>query len=467
MNSGRDDDDQILLKRSGKRGRLEITVDDLESPTTRLPAVSGPGPSTGRSELESPRRAEPEVQLRTPRPLPGRGGRPPAGGPPDRYVHDVPTPWWRTRAATWAAAGLLALAVVAVVLVVALTGGKSSEEVAYGELKATHTTVVNVMDEASQAKTLVDLRAAGVSAGGALDSLQAPEAELRQVGDESVRQPSLDLVAAERLYLQALQRLSGVDRAFVAERSSARWSSIRQGLENRERQLVTAGGAVAALRLGGAPDKIVLSDADLSGTRQAVDGTVTKARDALAAYRRELADWRRAVGRARGKERTINAYRSQVQGAIDAYAADRRKVDAFVERAPRIQTSDEVVRAADELSGFYSDRQRTIEQLSIALPNAPESVRAAHKNLQAPLQESLRGLSALQDALSEYQTDPYDTVYMSVTDTPGWQEFKSASDSATSQLGSATAQWGTAVQAAIKDVKDRGGIPPRPKPPSI
>lgn len=465
MTEGPGGKDEILLKRSGRRARLDVTADDLEVPTRSLPAVTRPAPSA-TSKHRAARPAHSSVELRRPRPLPGAGG-PPDGGTPVRYVHDQPSPWWKSRGATWAAAGLLALAVVAVVSVFLIAGGRDPADEAYAQLSSSGTTVVSVTREASEATRLAAVRKAGRTAGQALGELDTPEAELRQLDDARYGPPALELVRAERAYLDALGDLRLVNLEMVSERSLAGWRSIRRKIANRQAQVVEASEAIALQSFPQDTAKIALSATELSGPLGALSATITKAHAEVQAYRRRVRDWRAAVGRARGREGEIVQYRNSVQGALTAYSSDRKKVDGFVERADAITPGDSAARAQSDVDNFYADRQRTIDQLSNALDAAPQSVRTAHQNLEAPLRESLRGLDALRQAVSEYETDPFGTTYTSVKQTPSWSEFEDASASATSDYQAASAQWNTAVLSAIKDVKDRGGIPPRPKRPVL
>lgn len=458
-------DNEILLKRSGKRARLEITEADLEE-TARLPAVTTAHQRPARAPARGRGVTSPAVDLKRPRPLPGRGG-PPAGGPPTRYVHDAPTPWWKTRAATWTAAGLLALLVVVVVAAIALIGGTDPAEATYDQLSKTSSAVIDVTDEASQATRLVAVRAAGADAATGLDELQSPEAALRQISDERYRQPAVDLVVAERAYLEALQQLRRVNVRMVDGTKAADWAAIRRRIANKQREVVRASDAVAALDFSEDAAKVTFTPAEMNATLVALGTTVSKARQQMREYRARLRNWRRAVARARGKAAVITRYRDAVQSSLNDYRTDRTKVDDFVAKAGQLSLGDSIARAQTEVDGFYADRQDTIAQLSNALTDAPESVRTAHKNLESPLQQSLRGLDALRQAISEYETDPYGSTYTSVTETPAWGEFQDASRSATSDYDSAVAQWNSAVQAAVKQVKDRGGIPPEPKRPQV
>lgn len=465
MNPASGPDDQILLKGSGKRSRLEISEDDLSSTTTAgRPAAVAP-PEAERATRPSAQTIDDDVTITLRRrPLPGGGMVPPAGGPPDQYLHDAPTPWWRTRAATWTAAGLLALVVVSVAGILLLSGGKSDEEVVYAQLTSTHTAVNNVMDDASQARKLADLRAAGESAGTALASLDQPEATIRGLDNPSLTALALDLVAAERLYLQALEGLTKLDRASVTAADASAWRAQRQAIENAQRKVADAGDAVNGLALPGAAEPVILSDAELGSAAQAVNETVTTARDRWRAYRRAMKRYDAAVARAQAKEREINRYRQQVLSALAAYSADRKKVDELVARARDFTSTSDAEAALGEVDDFVSDRQRTITELTNALPLAPTAeVRAAHKNLQSPLSSSLDGLQSLDEALATWASDSVANVQQEST----WDDFQRQSDDATQQLNSTSAVWEQTVQSAIKDVKDRGGIPHHPKPPQI
>lgn len=448
-------DDEIILKRSGKRARLEITLDDLDdAPTETLPGVT-----------TSPRRLSTRSSTTS---APARGGSPPRGFPPTRYIHGEDVPWWRTRRSAWIAGGLLGLLVVVVAALLVINAGADPEEVAYEQLSTTRAVVVSSMDQAGEATKLVALREAGRAAGASVDELAEPEATVRDLDDPTVRSAAVDVVAAERRYLLALERLEGVDRALVGERSAAGWQKIRRQIADAQRELSAAAERLGVLGFPGGGAKARVSDVAMDEVLQNVTGTVEGARERLREYRRAVAAYDRAVARARAKERGINDYRRAVARALDAYQADRTKVDGFVATADEIRLGESAARAYADVRGFVADREATVRQLANFLAQAPESVRSSHKNLEVPIQDSLEGLRALETAIYEYENDPYTgTVFQSVTETPGWASFERASDDADTSITQTRGAWEAAVTDAVKDVKDRGDIPKRPAAPQL
>jgi hypothetical protein len=377
-----------------------------------------------------------------------------------RYVHGEGQPFWRAPS-TLIGAGIVLALVVAVTLVVALSGDGARDEAAT-QLVTAREVLLEPMRRAGVATRLGDLRAAGRASAAAAGELNDPEAIVRQLSDRSVREPAAAVLSAERAYLTALGELDTVTEKVAAERPLRRWTTIKRTIVGTHRDLLAASAEAATLKL--AVTNAFIDQTALESTLRGADAAVQSAHDQLVAYERRLSRYRTAQRRARSNAAVVERYRTTVNGILADYRSDRLRVDAWAERV-RSQPRDEMQQARNDIEEFRADRRQTLRALDTVRSDAPASVLSAHEGLKSAVSESFDGLNDALSATADFESDSFDE-YDSIADTPSWRRFGDRSESVDGTRDQTVGSWSVAVNAEIK--RRAGiGIPKRPRKPRV
>jgi hypothetical protein len=457
MRDGNHSED-IILKRSGKRARLEVTLDDEPGGAVAGTVVRRPrsAPAT-----QAPGAAAPPAPV--PVATPPGGMAPPPGAPPVLYVHDEPGgSWWQTRSASVAAVVVLLVALI-VAGCVLLLGGKDGKQPVAIELANTHNAMQTAMDQAGRATKLAQVRSAGKNAYRQLGRLDSPAANVRDQKDKDAARPAADLIATERAYLSALSHLGEVKYAAAADPRLTRWKSIRTRIAEAQRPLMLAAAKVDHLDLPSSAGTLLITQSQLDRTLDQLDATVTGANRQVTLYERRLRTYRSSKRRALASAQPLIQYRDHVAQILASYAASRHDVDLWVEGITHVHP-DNADRAQAQVEGFISARQDVIDQLTSSLDSAPPSVRTAHKALGVPLSDSLEGLSAAASAIGETQYS--DDESTNPTDSTSWIQFQDASQRVQGTLATARSAWSQAIALEIHDARS-GKIAMHPKKPQV
>lgn len=443
------DSDEIVLKRSGKRAKLEITIEDLVDrrlviedddpapparsvpPTTVVPAREGraqSAPPTAESSSPSPaptrpRQSPPTHPTPRPRTMVHGGTTPPGSRPPTRYIHDDGAPkWWQSRSASVVAAVVLALAVVAAVLVVVTHDDGSKGEVAT-TLTGTKTIVKSASDSVQRVTRLKSLQRAGGGVSAQLALLDDPRMNLenRSQRNEGVYKPAIALVASETAYLQALGQLHRVSCRLIDKDFNA-WRTIRARIDDAAGRVVAASVAVENLDLGDASGGATLVEADLKPALLHAEELVSSNRSLIVGWRKRRTRFRASLRAASRRAAPAREYRETVAAELADIAELRAAVTAWSRGAASVKRAD-----ADELAtrvtGFQTDFAREAALLEDALkstPDVPSSVRREHKALGLALSELDDALLQAQTAIGEFASD---ASRADITDTTAWGEF--------------------------------------------
>lgn len=451
----------IILKSSGKRARLEVTLDDEPAVAVAAPVVARPrsAPGTDVTPVSTPRETAIAAPVATP-----PGGMQPPGGPPVIYVHDEPEggSWWQSRSASIIAAVVLIVAAIVVALVL-LLGGKDDKQPIATELTNAHNAVESALGQAGRATRLAQVRSAGRNAYRQTSRLDSPAANIAHQDDKVDARPAAQLVEAERTYLSALTHLGQVDYAVAEDHRLTQWRTIHTRIADAQGDLVLAAAKVDRLGLPTSSGTFLVSRSELDRTLERLDAAVTGAHRQIVLYEQRLKTYRSSKTRALGSAGPLVTYRDRVEQLLSDYAQGRHEVSVWSEDAADIHPSN-AAEADVKISGFISARQNIISQLDDALDDAPAEVRTAHRDLGVPLSNSLQGLQAAESAVSETESstdDDYDP-----TQSTSWLAFQQASDQVEQTLGTARAAWERAVAEKIHAVRS-SGIAPHPQKPKV
>jgi hypothetical protein len=449
--------EDIVLKRSGKRARLEVTVDD--EPAVAVSGTVVPRPRSAAATQVPIGRASVAPRTRVIAAPPAV----PPGGPPVHYVHDEPGgSWWQSRSASVITAVVLAVSLV-VVACVLLLGGSDGKQPIATELANSRNAVQSVISQANSATRLAQIRSAGHNAHAQLGRLDSPAANVAHSKHRSLAQPAGELIAAERSYLSALSDLADVDYSVAADPRLTRWQSIKARIVETQRPLSLAAAGVDRLALPTSAGPLLITQGQIGSTLDHLDATVTGANNQIMLYQRRLRAYQSSKTRAASSASPLIAYRDRVNQLLASYAAGRNEVSVWAAGVRDIHPSN-ADEAAAKVDGFITARQDIINQLQDALGDAPLSVRTAHRDLGVPLSDSLDGLQAAYAAIEEtsMSSDPQSDP----TSSSSWIRFEDASTQVERSLATARSAWGQAISLEIHKMRS-SGIAMHPKKPRV
>lgn len=477
----RRDPDEIVLKGSGKRARLEVKVDDVEKPRivvddlppdvpARLPARQPP--RTTRPSARSPAPTTPPSRPPSrpgsrstpvyPPPEPTTivsGGPPTGGGPPVRYVHDNGgQAWWQSRSASVAAAVVLVLAVVAVLAVVLGREDQSKIAVA-ASLESTKSTIEDAIKPVRAATRLGPLRKAARRAKLQVAALDSPDIDLMHSKNRELAEPAMALVASEKAYLKALGGLARLTPERVGESGRATWRRIWGEINTAAEDVVTASAAVSASELDEPSGGVGFTKADLDQALSPVETLVDSGYRKLKRWSARREAYRAAIAAAKRRSIPVMEYRRDVEQALDAYASDRADVRGWANNASSFRRTDGS-RLHGQVQGFANEHKRTVDELRIARaqrPVLPSSVRRGHESFEIALSASLDGLVQADAAISAFTSDSV-RHYSDVTEVAEWDEFLRLIQSANDRMARLRGSWTSAVGAEISRIQSSIGV---------
>jgi outer membrane murein-binding lipoprotein Lpp len=448
-----DHSEDIVLKRSGKRARLDVTLDDEPAAAVAGVVIRRPrsAPAT-QAPSATADLASAAAVVPVPAAAPPAGMQPP-GGPPIIYVHDEPGgSWWQSRSASITAVVVLLVAAI-VVACVLLLGGKDGKQPIATELANTHNAMQSALGQAGRATKLAQIRSAGRNAYRQTSRLDSPAANVGHQSDADLARPAAQLIGAERAYLSALTHLGQVNYAAAADHRLTHWKSIRARIADAQRPLLLAAAKVDDLDLPTSVGTILVTRSELDATLDRLDATVTGANHQIVLYEQRLKTYRSSKKRALGNAQPLVEYRDRVGQILSSYAQGRHEVSLWAEDAVHIHPPN-AEDAAVKVRGFISAREDIISQLDGALDAAPVQVRTTHRDLGVPLRESLEGLTAAAAAIEETALSTDDET--NPTRSSSWIAFQDASKRVESTLGTARAAWDRAIASQIHEARSHG-----------
>jgi len=193
----------------------------------------------------------------------------------------------------------------------------------------------------------------------------------------------------------------------------------------------------------------------------AIDGMVAGLDDVITRDIREVDAWQRAFAAAKSKKSaklaTANGYADTMRGYLSQYDTLRSETSDWIDQVdgPGVTTYDE---AYQFLGDATSERQNIKD--SIDGLDAPGPLAGPQSEISGVLAKAVQAMGDASSGVASYQ---FSYRYHDYKDTPGWQQFESASDEISSGYATAVANWEAAISDYVSSIEDR----PLPKPPAI
>jgi hypothetical protein len=385
-------------------------------------------------------------------PANGNGAPPVSGDGKGTVVGDGTAPnraraWFRRHRKVLAAIGsavVLGLAGASAYLLVLKPSSTAPQETETA-LAASASALERSIDSAARANRLVDVRRAGDSAADALLVLADQRQVVADLSSDRYRSAASAMLQAEHGYLRQLRRLEGLGPSRLG-----RWSGIKRRLQRAATGLAQALPAVRELELDH-PAKVLPGLPVIDQAATELDSLITDAARRLAVWRDKLATAKAARASDLAE---ATSYSDALRGYLDQYDDLRSETDDWTQQVESVgATYDE----AYQFLGDAAGARQTIHD-SIAGLTAPGPLGGPQSRLESVLSTAVQAMSAASSGIATYQ---FDYSYTDYKQTPGWQEFQSASGEISDEYAAARAEWEGAIESYIASIESRP-LPKRP-----
>jgi hypothetical protein len=453
--SGTPEDSEIVIKRTGRRARLEITSEDLGITPRSGPATPPPGGVP-----------QPPSHYLQPRPSPPTARRPPVPPATARPTAAAPTP--PNRSLLWPLVGAATLLTAAVVAAVVLLSGKDDSERISKSLADAHALIEPVVRSGDSVARLRAIAETGKAADEARQKLAgAPEAALQGLPASEKRDAALAVLRAEREYVTSLAALRGVNRKLASEARLRGWEAIKRGVAEAQQRVLSTSATFARINENDDAPPPLFKEAQLASLLARLDEVMTTSNKALRSYQRALSKYRTAKRRAEARAAKIRGFGDQVISVINQYSNQRKEVAEWARTAALNYRPDDAVKARDAINLFRTQRQNTLSKLYNLKSLAPTTeLETLIDNFEAPLTLSMQGLDMAERAADEL-AGFYDDPSARIDQTSAWEAFMERwSPAAENEIDAQLATWRQAVDSAAAEAAS-DGVPAKPRPPKV
>ena len=321
-----------------------------------------------------------------------------------------------------------------------------SDTVARASLTASRGGVAEVATHADDAGKLAEIRQVGVLAQDRLGIVNRKLDALRDVKDPKYRVPVRAALTAESTYLTALGDLRAMQATELRD-----WRRIRPRVEAAQVALARTRPRVLALQLGAAglllPEVPSMRDGTIS-----LDRVIRRAGG-------KLRRWQARVKKTKlsnaGELATLNGYAGTMRGYLERYSGLRAEMQNLSNEINAGTTYD---RAYQGLGDQRAAREGVLESIKAVSP--PPTSAGPQNAVGSVIGESIQALDDAIAGVATYETD-FEGEYFDYQDTPGWQNYLTASDRISGEFSSARGGWESSIQGQIDAVEARD-LPPKP-----
>ena len=147
-----------------------------------------------------------------------------------------------------------------------------------------------------------------------------------------------------------------------------------------------------------------------------------------------------------------------MEGFLATYDGLRSSLDEWIQKV------DSDGATFDEAYSFLASAssERASVRQSIAVLDPPASIASAHNDFLASLDAAVAAVDSAYTGIEEYEGDIFGEEYIDYKDTPGWQTFRSESESVSAGYGSARASLEALITQERHKV-ERRQLPRKPK----
>jgi Protein kinase domain len=356
----------------------------------------------------------------------------------------------RTRRVLGAVIGVIAFAAIAAagvyVALQARPAPDTSDDVTRAALTATHGGVTDTAAQADSAGKLDEIRALGVAAQDRLGIVNRKLDALADVKDPKYRIPARAALTAESKYLTALGGLRA-----MGDRDLRDWRDIRPRVEAAQVALQRTRGRVIALGLG-APATLLPEVPTLRDGTISLDRVIRRAGTKLRRWQIRL---KKAKIANAGELASLNGYAGTMRGYLERYSGLRAEMQNLSNEINAGTTYD---RAYQGLGDARTAREGILESIKSLSP--PPASAAPQSSVASVIGESVQALDDAIAGVATYQSD-FEGEYFDYQDTPGWQNYLTASDRISGEFSTTRGAWESSIQGQIDAVKARD-LPAKP-----
>ncbi len=290
-------------------------------------------------------------------------------------------------------------------------------------------TVADMAEDLSDAGTIAALRSAAQDAAQAAERLDAPLAEVDDVGDADERRATRQALDASQALLVGYGTLSE-----LAPERLDQWPALRGELTELGASLSDADRALVDVDLPGLGATVVDSTASTTeDIARLVEGAEVALRDWKAEADRITSD--RAM-----QLMALSGYEQAFRGHDARYIELRKDLQDFVNRVDANGAS--YGEAYSTLSQATTQREEIRNAMRAMAP--PAALATTHAGVVGVLDEAIGAMRSASEGVRQYE---YSWEYWYYKDTPGWQTFMSASSGITGAHDTAFRAWEAAVAA--------------------
>jgi hypothetical protein len=356
----------------------------------------------------------------------------------------------RARRVVGAVLGVVALLAIAAAGVFMALNARpapdTSDDAARASLAASRGGVAEVATQADTAGKLAEIRQLGVIAQDRLGVVNRKLDALRDVKDPKYRVPVRAALTAESNYLTALGELRAMQATDLRD-----WRQIRPRVEAAQIALARTRPRVLALQLG-------VAEALLPEVPTMRDGTTSLDR-VIRRAGTKLRRWQIRVKKTKvanaGDLASLNGYAGTMRDYLERYSGLRAEMQNLSNEINAGTTYD---RAYQGLGDARIAWQGVLESIKSLSP--PPASAGPQNSIGSVLGESIQALEDAIAGVAAYQSD-FEGQYFDYQDTPGWQNYLTASDRISGEFSTARGAWESSVQGQLDEVESRD-LPPKP-----
>lgn len=286
-----------------------------------------------------------------------------------------------------------------------------------------------------------DLPGFATTLESARDDLGEVDKRVQSLEDQTHRSVLLEVVDTEDALFAEMARLAVLSSASIED---SEFSSLPDLVGEFETAYATAQRLRAA---AGTPSEIELSHRILERTLYD-----------LAEYREEVIAERARISRA-NKERAeelaaTQAFIGEFDGIVARYADSRTELSDWIEETNAGATWYEAYQTLDQQQARRSELREELAALE-----APAEFADAKTELLGIMDTAIDAMGAASRGMAEYQ---YDWSYWDFRDTPGWQQFESATSDITTRFSATLSAYEATKESVLKKLSKKTPLPDLP-----
>lgn len=309
------------------------------------------------------------------------------------------------------------------------------------ELKNASAVSEDVQDALGEITDPASLPAFAASVSAAREQFGEIQKDVQALANETHREALLEVVDTGEGLLAEMERLATLPSGAIDE---SEFSSLPELLNDYE----TAYAAAQRLRsVEGTP-------AEMDLELHVLERTLYD----LSAYRKEVIADRARITR-ENKERTVRlatakAFIGDFDGIIARYSDSRTELSEWITGTNAGATFYEAYQTLDQQQARRVELREELSALE-----SPAQFSRSKSELLGIMDTAIDAMGAASRGMAEYE---YTWSYWDFRDTPGWQQFESATSDITRRLSATLADYESTKSSVVRKLRKKTALPPLP-----